>query len=76
MNKTMKLMMAMAVCALATAADAAGTWERYFTDDAGKAWIPIGCRAFEIMPEKPDFWRSIVVKFPTPKGYEPFQEAH
>lgn len=43
MNKTMKLMMAATVCALATAADAVGTKGRYFTDDAGKAWIPVGC---------------------------------
>ena len=42
MNKTMKLMMAATVCALATAADAGGTKGRYFTDDAGKAWIPVG----------------------------------
>ena len=43
MNKTMKLMMAAVVCTLATAADAVGIKGRYFTDDAGKAWIPVGC---------------------------------
>ena len=42
MKKRSVLALAVSV-GLATAAGAVGIKGRYFTDDAGKAWIPVGC---------------------------------
>ena len=84
-NKTMKLMMAAAVCALATAAGAVGTkgpallkGEKLpFYGREAECYLPWEDKVVKTtLPALPDFWRSIVVRLDTPKDYEPFQEAH
>ena len=48
-----------------------------FYDREAECYLPWEDKVVKTtLPVLPDFWRSIVVKFPTPKDYEPFQEAH
>ena len=58
-------------------ADGGWTVRRRSRDREAECYLPWEDKVVKTtLPVLPDFWRSIVVKFPTPKGYEPFLEAH